>query len=76
LKDLRDAPKLSRIYEALSILYRRNGNLAKAEVMKSRRMEIWRHWHSELPNNPFIVRQYNAANEPLGEVPIRRNLLR
>jgi serine/threonine protein kinase len=67
LKDLRDAPKLSRIYEALSILYRRAGDPARAEVMKARRVEIWRHWQSKLPNNPFIARQYNAANKPRRE---------
>jgi serine/threonine protein kinase len=65
-KDLRDAPKVSRIYEALSVLYTRTGSPAKAEVMKSRRLELWRHWQVELPNNPFIERQLNAANAPLG----------
>jgi tetratricopeptide (TPR) repeat protein len=76
LKDLRDAPKLSRIYEALSILYRRTGNLARADLMKSRREELWRHWQAELPNNPFIARQWNAANAPLGEVSMLGKFLR
>ena len=63
-KDLRDAPKVSRIYEALIVLYSRTGIPAKAEVMKSRRLELWRHWQVELPSNPFIERQFNAANTP------------
>jgi tetratricopeptide (TPR) repeat protein/predicted Ser/Thr protein kinase len=64
LNDLRDTPKLSRIYEALTVLYRRSGDPAKAAEMNSRRVELWRHWQIELPNNAFVRSQLNAANEP------------
>ena len=67
LTDLRDAPKLSRIYEALAVLYSRTGGAAKAAAMHSRRVDLWRHWQIELPNNPFVQRQLEAANEPIEE---------
>ncbi|HLX43738.1 MAG TPA: protein kinase [Bryobacteraceae bacterium] len=62
LKDLRDAPRMSRIYEALGDLYSRTGNPAKAAVMNSHRLDLWRHWQVELPDNPFVRRQLSAAN--------------
>lgn len=52
--DLRDAPKLSRLYEELATLYRRGGDSAKAEEMRARRLELWRHWDRKLPNNSFV----------------------
>jgi serine/threonine protein kinase len=57
LGDLRDAPKLSRIYEALSGLYRRTGDSTSAEAMNARRVDLWRHWQQRLPQNAFILRQ-------------------
>jgi serine/threonine protein kinase/tetratricopeptide (TPR) repeat protein len=62
LNDLRQAPRLSRIYEALGTLYRRNGDVQKAESMQARRLELWRHWESKLPNNAFVLRQ--VASKP------------
>jgi tetratricopeptide (TPR) repeat protein/tRNA A-37 threonylcarbamoyl transferase component Bud32 len=61
LGDLRDTPKLSRIYGALTILYRRSGNLALAEAMNTRRVELWRVWQQKLPRNTFVRRQLEAA---------------
>jgi serine/threonine protein kinase len=57
LEDLRDAPKLSRIYEALAVLYNRAGSPTQAEAMNSRRLTIWRHWQRTLPDSPFIRAQ-------------------
>jgi tetratricopeptide (TPR) repeat protein len=59
--DLRDAPKLSRIYAALATLYRRTSDLAAARVMTARRVELWRSWQQKLPQNPFIRRQLEAG---------------
>ncbi len=61
--DLRDAPKLSRLYAALSRVYRRTGQTAKAEAMETRRLDLWRTWNQRLPNNSFILRQL-AADHP------------
>jgi tetratricopeptide (TPR) repeat protein/tRNA A-37 threonylcarbamoyl transferase component Bud32 len=60
LNDLREAPRLSRIYEALTGLYRRTGDSEKAESMEARRAELWREWERKLPNNPFVLRQVAA----------------
>jgi tetratricopeptide (TPR) repeat protein len=67
LNDLRDAPKLSRIYESLLVLYRRTGNPAKAAEMKARRVELWQHWQQKIPNNTYVSRQLNAATGPFNE---------
>jgi hypothetical protein len=64
LNDLRDAPRMSRLYEALAGLYRRAGNTARAESIEARRLELWRHWDNKLPNNPFIRHQLEAARLP------------
>lgn len=62
LSDLSVAPKLSRVYEALTRLYRRTGNAAKAENMQARRVELWQDWDRKLPNNPFVRRQIEAVS--------------
>jgi tetratricopeptide (TPR) repeat protein/tRNA A-37 threonylcarbamoyl transferase component Bud32 len=62
--DLRDAPKLSRIYTTLGVLYHRTGDAVSAEVINARRLELWRSWHQKLPQNPFIRRQFEAALLP------------
>jgi serine/threonine protein kinase len=63
LGDLRDAPKLSRIYTALSALYRLTGDSTSAEAMNARRVDLWRHWQQKLPQNAFIRRQLEAKAE-------------
>src|SRR5262249_62178176 len=60
LNDLRDAPKLSQIFEALAQLYRRTGDAVKAETLEDRRRQLWQHWDRKLPNNPFVLRQIAA----------------
>jgi tetratricopeptide (TPR) repeat protein len=60
LNDLREAPKLSSIYEALNGLYRRTSETLKAETVEARRVELWRQWDRKLPNNPFVLRQLAA----------------
>lgn len=61
LTDLRDAAKLSRLYEASAGLYRRAGQTERAESMETRRLELWRHWDRKLPNNAFVRRQLAAT---------------
>jgi hypothetical protein len=62
LNDLRDATRLSRVYERDAALARRVGESAKADAMSSRRLELWRHWDRQLPNNAFVARQLQAAS--------------
>jgi len=60
--DLRDATDLSRIYEALAGLHRRNGHPDRAEAMSALRFELWRNWDRKLPHNRFVHRQLEAAS--------------
>jgi serine/threonine-protein kinase len=62
--DLEDVSKLERLYESLTAVYRRTGETAKAESMQTRRLELWQHWDSKLPNNAFVRRQLEAASHP------------
>ena len=62
IADLWDAPRLSRLYEALTRLYRQTGNTPKAESVEARRIELWRDWDRRLPNNAFIRRQIEGAS--------------
>jgi serine/threonine protein kinase len=61
LNDLRDAPKLSALYEDLAAVYRRAGDARNAEDLQTKRLELWRHWDRKLPHNPFVLRQLAAA---------------
>ena len=40
LTDLRDAPRMSRLYESLAVLYRRTGETAQAKAMDMRRLDL------------------------------------
>lgn len=57
LTDLRDAPRLSHLYDALAELYRREGESAKAARMAAQRLALWRHWAQKLPGNAYVLRQ-------------------
>jgi tetratricopeptide (TPR) repeat protein len=60
--DFEDAPRLSRLYEALSRLYRKAGDPAKADSTKARRVQLWQNWDRKFPNNAFVLRQIVAAS--------------
>lgn len=60
LNDLREAPRLSYIHDALTRLYRRTGDAQKAERLEAQGLELWREWDRKLPNNPFVLRQLAA----------------
>jgi tetratricopeptide (TPR) repeat protein len=64
LDDLADANDLSRTYLPLDMLYRLTGNDAKAEEMRAKRLELWRHWIDKLPNSSFVRRQLEKAQLP------------
>jgi serine/threonine protein kinase len=64
LTDLRDATRMSGLYQAMGILYRRTGETSKAESMQAQRLELWRQWDQKLPNSSFVRRQLEAASLP------------
>jgi serine/threonine protein kinase len=59
--DLRRAIKLSRIYEALAGLHRRNHHADKAEAVSALRRNLWLQWGRKLPGNAYVHRQLQAA---------------
>lgn len=60
--DLRDASKLSLLYDTLASLYRQTGDSTKADAITARRLDLWRHWDLKLANNPFVLRQLAAIH--------------
>jgi hypothetical protein len=63
LTDLRNTPTVSNLYAAMARVYRQTGAIPKAESMEARRLELWRHWDSQLPNNAYIHGQLQAAQQ-------------
>jgi serine/threonine-protein kinase len=61
--DLRDAPRLSRLYESLAEFDRRAGDAVRAQEMDSRRLALWETWDRKLPGNPFIRRQLGTVSQ-------------
>lgn len=59
--DLRDAAALSRLYQGLKDVYRREGAFRQAEATRQRQLDLWQPWARKLPDNPFIARQLAAA---------------
>jgi serine/threonine protein kinase len=73
LTDLRNTPRLSRMYETMAVLYRRAGEHGKAAAMDYRRVELWRHWQRQLPQNAYVRRQLEAARGLSADRPVIRN---
>jgi tetratricopeptide (TPR) repeat protein len=59
--NLSDAVELSNIHRALAQLYRRARQPDSALALETRRLDLWRHWGTKLPNNPYVRRQLEAA---------------
>jgi hypothetical protein len=55
--DLSHASGVSRLYEALSRLHQRNGDLEEAQRFTSLRRDLWEPWRHRLPDNPFVQKQ-------------------
>jgi serine/threonine protein kinase/tetratricopeptide (TPR) repeat protein len=68
--DLRNAPKLSLLYEKVAGVYRRTGATAKASTMEARRLDLWHRWDKKLPHNTFIRRELEATRLESGPKPI------
>lgn len=60
--DLRDAPRLSRLYQSLADFDRRAGDAVRAQEVDARRLALWEAWDRKLPGNPFIHRQLGAIS--------------
>lgn len=61
LTDLRNTPTVSNLYAAMARLYRQTAAIGKAESVEARRLELWQHWDSQLPNNAYVHGQLEAA---------------
>jgi tetratricopeptide (TPR) repeat protein len=61
VNDLRRATKISRIYEALSVLRRVNHQYDSAEAVSALRLKLWRQWLAKSPNSTYVKRQLVAA---------------
>jgi hypothetical protein len=59
---LADAVDASRLYAALEALYDRTGQRDLRSAFEARRLTLWRHWDSRLPNNNFVRRQLKLAS--------------
>jgi tetratricopeptide (TPR) repeat protein len=59
--DLRQATKISRIYEALTDIHRRNHRPRSAKATSNMRSELWQQWNRKLPDNAYIRRELQAA---------------
>jgi serine/threonine protein kinase len=59
--DLVNSVYVSRLHTSLAMLLRRMGMGDKALPLEAGRLELWRHWDSKLPNNPFVHRELEAA---------------
>jgi hypothetical protein len=68
--DLRNASKLSLLYEKVAGVYRRTGATAKATAMEARRLDLWQRWDKKLPLNTFIRRELDATSPESGPKPI------
>jgi tetratricopeptide (TPR) repeat protein len=61
---LEDAVNLSNIYRTAAPLHRQAGQADLATGLEMRRLDLWQHWDSKLPSNPFVRRQLEAARLP------------
>ena len=55
--DLVNAALISHLDASLASLLRRVGRTGEAVTLDENRLELWRHWNSKLPGNPFVLRQ-------------------
>jgi tetratricopeptide (TPR) repeat protein len=60
--DLLNSAYVSRLNASLAMLLRRTGKDDKAVALEADRLELWRYWNRKLPNNPFVLRQLEAAS--------------
>jgi tetratricopeptide (TPR) repeat protein len=59
--DLRQAGKLSALYAEMSLVSARTHDTSAPADFAARRIAIWQHWKSKLPDTPYIQHQLAAA---------------
>jgi serine/threonine protein kinase len=74
--DLLNSAYVSRLHTSLATLLRRTGRQGEASPLEAGRLELWRHWNRELPDNPFVLRQLEAASANPEFTQHRGNILR
>lgn len=60
--DLLNAAHVSQMDASLAALLRRVRRTDEAGALEGNRLELWWHWDSKLPNNPFVKRQQAAKS--------------
>jgi len=60
--DLPNAVSLTSLDASLAAILRRAGAADQAASLEAGNRDIWRHWDSRLPSNPFVLRQLAAAS--------------
>jgi len=61
--DLRDATRLSHLYEKAAAAYRHAGSVAQADAIEACRRDLWRAWQRKFPGNAFVERQPSSSAE-------------
>jgi serine/threonine protein kinase len=59
-----EAVRLSNLFGAEAAVERRAGHADLASPLEARRLDLWRHWDRQLPNNSFVRRELEAAHLP------------
>ena len=62
--DLTFADRLSRLYEVVTTVERRAGDVDAAAELEGRRRALWQHWAQRLPGNPFVARRLESSLAP------------
>jgi tetratricopeptide (TPR) repeat protein len=62
---LADAVRESRVFAALGALYPQVHQTDSTSAVESRRLELWKHWDSQLPGNSFVRHQLDAVKGTL-----------
>ncbi len=52
---------MSNTYSEAAVLHRKAGQLDRAAMLETRRLQLWRGWDRRLPRNAFVLRQLEAA---------------
>jgi tetratricopeptide (TPR) repeat protein len=60
-EDLADALDMSRLFGSLAEFSQAAHQPDNAAALSQRRLQLWQHWDRQLPNNPFVTRQRDAA---------------
>jgi site-specific recombinase XerC len=63
--NLEDALDVSHVYATLASLLQRAHQSELASAVAAQRLQLWRNWNAQLPQNSFVGRQLNSAIGPI-----------